>query len=146
MRRRFALAFIASWSLAACGSDTAPVQLDEAGLVTATGQPVVSRYQLDDGYGLHFRPESLPGFSLEFRNGRVNVAWHEFTKGGDFTAANAENRATALRVLTRAFGQDTAVKIVQAAIDRKPLQMNVQGHAIRFSDAGPNFHLVSISR
>lgn len=146
MRRRFALALIASSALAGCGSDSVPVQLDEPGLVAAVGQPVLNRYPLDDGHGLNFRPDSLPGFSLEFRSGRLNIAWHEFTKGGDFTAANEENLAAARRVLTRALGQDTAAKLVQAAKDRKPLQIEVQGHTVRVSQTGLNFHLVSISR
>ena len=53
-------------------------EVKESALVKSVGLPVVSKYMLDDGYGIKFRKHGLPGFSLEFRSNRVNVAWVEF--------------------------------------------------------------------
>ena len=105
-------------------------QLDEGGLIAAVGSPVTSEYVLDDGKGVSFHGQKCgkrvcgPEFSLEFRQGRVNVYWENFRDGGGktFEAQNAENLLWANQVLTYALGEDAAKKILENQKNGLPIR------------------------
>ncbi len=113
-----------------------PLQLDEPGLVAAVGKPPVRRYDLDDGHGVQFRQPTEPGFALEFRQGRVNVAWIDFHDDPSHATANAENKALAHRAFVYAAGQSTADKIMDAVATGKPARVAHGSHEFRVMGGG----------
>lgn len=105
-------------------------QLDEAGLIASVGRPVVNEYTLNDGKGYSFLTDKCgksvcgPDFSLEFRNGRVNVHWEFFRDGGGktFEAMNAENLVQASQVLNYALGEDAARQLLESVKNGQPVR------------------------
>lgn len=126
-------------------------QLDEAGLIAAVGSPVVYEVQLDDGRGLKFRAkctpqECQPAFTLEFRNGRINVAWEQYTDNAKFDAANSQNVQWADQVLTYALGKEAAAKIKANIAANTPMRGEVlQGHKVNVMPGGGAQVLVTIN-
>lgn len=126
-------------------------QLDEAGLIAAVGSPVVYEVPLDDGRGLKFRPkctpqECQPAFSLEFRKGRINVVWEQYTDNAKFDAANAQNVQWADQVLTYALGKEATAKIKASIAANTPLRGEVlQGHKVNLMPGGGKQVLVTIN-
>lgn len=126
-------------------------QLDEAGLIAAVGSPAVYEYPLDDGRGLNFRPKCTvqacqPAFSLEFRKGRINVAWEQITDSAKFDAVNAQNVQWADQVLTYALGKEATAKIKASIAAKTPMRGEVlQGHKVNVVPGGGKQVLVTIT-
>lgn len=122
-------------------------QLDEAGLIAAVGSPVVYEVPLDNGRGLKFRPkytpqERQPAFSLEFRKGRINVMWEQYTDNAKFDAA----KQWADQVLTYALGKEATAKIKSSIAANTPLRGEVlQGHKVNVMPGGGTQVLVTIT-
>lgn len=142
---RWAVIGVMALLLAGC-SDTSPgtasgslhaVQLDESGLIAAVGSPLVDEYSLDDGRGLNFRAENEPAFKLEFRAGRTNISWTEYSdEPAKFGSLNAENVKWAGQVFTYALGKEATAKIMSGVNGDKPLKFEHLGHEVRLMPSG----------
>lgn len=124
---------------------TDAVRLDERGLVAAVGKKVVRRYKLDDGHGLNFRTDAQPDFKLEFRRGRVNVAWMTYPEAG-MQALNTENVALARKAFTYALGDVAAEKIVRASQAGEPLRFERDGCKVNVMASSGGQTLVTLSQ
>ncbi len=89
------------------------VRIDSDGIIAAIGVAQKYKYDLDDGYGINFRSETDPPVKVEFREGRVNFAWSEFSDQPEqFAAINAENRTLIAKGLTYALGKQLSDTII----------------------------------
>lgn len=105
--------------------------------MATVGSSVVREYAIDDGRGLHFRSEGQPDFKLEFRTGRVNVAWMQFkddpSKHG---AENAQNAEWAEKVLRYALGADASAKAIDSVNAKQSATFDHLGHKVSVMPSG----------
>lgn len=126
--------------------DAQVARLDESGLISAVGSPVICKYQLDDGHGLNFRASNLgPDFNLEFRRGRMNVSWASHHEPPEFGAMNEQNRQWVQNVLTHAFGKTGAHQIIERIRNGDARPIDVLGRKVHVMP-GKDRNLVTIYR
>lgn len=120
------------------------VRLDKEGLLKAIGNPQTSKYELDDGEGLKTTNLDSPALKLEFRQGRVNVAWEVFGDDAKYAQANKQNAALAKQALEYAIGPKAAREAMQAIEAPKPAKLDAFGHEVRVMP-GSMQNLITIS-
>lgn len=122
------------------------VRLDEHGLTSAVGRKPAYKYSLDDGFGLNFRGKNEgPDFSLEFRSGRINVAWNQYLdEPGKFDAMNLQNLQWAEQVLGYALGKESADRVMESFKKVTPVAFEQLGHEVRLVVSSGNSALLTI--
>lgn len=120
-------------------------KIDEEHLVKVVGLTPIKRYALEDGYGLKFRAENQPSFSLEFRDHRVNISWDNYyddpVKHGDM---NKANRDLAQHVLSAALGANVGKDVFAYYQDLQPVSIQTLMHKINVSPSR-GFTLITIA-
>lgn len=120
------------------------VRLDKEELLKAIGNPQTSRYELDDGEGLKTMNQDGPVLKLEFRQGRVNIAWEVFNDDAKHEETNKQNAALAKQALEYAIGPKAASEAMQAIETQKPAKLDALGHQVRVMP-GSMQNLITIS-
>ena len=115
-------------------TDSVTVKVDAAGLLASVGLPPVGEYKLDDGHGINFRADNQPPLKIEFREGRINFAWTEFSDEPDkFGKLNSENRASMSNALTYSLGKPLSDKIMKSVANGHPASFTSGEYKIQTS-------------
>lgn len=89
---------------------------DEAQIIKAVGEPVLSQTKEDAETRYFFRPKGQPGFQVEIDPSTVVVAWFVYSDSPKHAAANEANVALAKRTVIAIAGEP-GLRAFEAAME-----------------------------